>query len=511
MRLPLGGARQRALLALLLTRANEIVSVDRLVDDLWGGEPPRTAVNTLQYYVSQLRKVLGAERILTQPPGYVIRVAPGELDLHRFERLVERGGAERLREAIALWRGAPLADFVYEPFAQAEIARLGELRLAALEERVELDLALGRHAQLVGELEALIREHPLRERLRGQLMVALYRSGRQAEALEAYQDVRRALVEELGIEPGPPLQRLERAVLVHDAALDLEQPHAQSPGQAEPSRTILIAPRGSEGLDALVGLAERLAGEKPGWEVIIACLTSAEALGTATALANERRARLAKVGVASRAVAFTSASPGEDLARLATEQEVELVLTDCRPGEDVRTGDLRAVLAGAPCDLGLLLGGRESPDPGPNRPVLVPFGGAEHDWAAVEVAAWIAAATGATLTLAGAEGNRHTRKRDASRLLANASLLIQRAVGVATEPLLIPPNADAIVSAAEEASLIVAGLSDRWHLEGVGETRAEIARRARPPLLLARRGLRPGGIAPRHTLTRFTWSIKDSR
>src|SRR5262249_61643060 len=134
-----------------------------------GGEPPRTAVNTLQYYVSQLRKVLGAERILTQPPGYVIRVAPGELDLHRFERLVERGGAERLREAIALWRGAPLADFVYEPFAQAEIARLGELRLAALEERVELDLALGRHAQLVGELEALIREHPLRERLRGQL------------------------------------------------------------------------------------------------------------------------------------------------------------------------------------------------------------------------------------------------------------------------------------------------------------------------------------------------------
>src|SRR5207248_3531928 len=131
----LGGGRQRALLALLLTRSNEVVSTDRLVDQLWGAQPPRTALNTIQYYVSQLRKLLGADRIVTRPPGYLIRVEPGELDLERFERLVEEGGAEGLRQALALWRGAPLADFAYEAFAQAAIGRLEELRLTALEQR----------------------------------------------------------------------------------------------------------------------------------------------------------------------------------------------------------------------------------------------------------------------------------------------------------------------------------------------------------------------------------------
>src|SRR5262245_12807300 len=218
--LPLGGTLQRAVLALLLTRPNEVVSVDRMIDQLWPTDPPRTAANTLQFYLSQLRKLLGHDRIVTRAPGYTLRLEPDELDLERFERLVARGDADSLREALALWRGPALADLAFEPFAQVEIARLHELRLTVLEQRIDADLALGRHAQLVSELEALTHEHPLRERLHGQLMLALYRSGRQADALSAYQEARSTLVDELGIEPSVDLQRLEKAILQHDRALD---------------------------------------------------------------------------------------------------------------------------------------------------------------------------------------------------------------------------------------------------------------------------------------------------
>ena len=172
--LPLGGSKQRALLADLLLHANAVVPVERLIDDLWGASPPATVAKSVQVYVSRLRKQLGDGRLVTRPPGYVLRVDPSELDVARFEALVTRArGAEpevaaaRLREALALWRGPPLADLAYEPFAQAEIARLEELRLAALEQRIDAELAPGRHAELVGELEALAAEHPLRERLRG--------------------------------------------------------------------------------------------------------------------------------------------------------------------------------------------------------------------------------------------------------------------------------------------------------------------------------------------------------
>ena len=204
----LGAAKQRALLAILLVHANELVSSDRLIDELWP-QPPETAANTLQVYVGKLRKALEpgrargapAEVLITRAPGYMLRVEAGQLDAERFESLLADGSrareagespaaAELLREALALWRGDALADFIYEPFAQGEIARLEELRLSALEERIEADLGLGRHAALVGELEGLVREHPLRERLRAQLMLALYRDGRQADALEVYRDAR---------------------------------------------------------------------------------------------------------------------------------------------------------------------------------------------------------------------------------------------------------------------------------------------------------------------------------
>jgi DNA-binding SARP family transcriptional activator/class 3 adenylate cyclase len=233
----LPGGRGRALLALLILHAGEVVSADRLIDELWGESPPPTATTALQGLVSNLRKRLeparagGAARAVlrTVPPGYVLATDPARVDANLFRRLLEEAGgaataerSARLLRALSRWRGPALAAFTYQPFAQREITALEELRLVAIEERVEADLPLGRHGQLVAELEALVAEHPFRERLRGQLMVALYRAGRQAEALEVYRDARHALAEELGIEPGPGLRQLEGAVLRQDPSLDLE-------------------------------------------------------------------------------------------------------------------------------------------------------------------------------------------------------------------------------------------------------------------------------------------------
>ena len=225
-----GGARQRAVLALLVLHANQVVPSERVLLELWGEDAPPGAANALQAAVSRLRRALPEGRLVTRPPGYLFRAFADEVDLGRFERLLAQGrqalgdgaaaeAAETLGLALELWRGPALADFRYEPFAQAEIARLDELRLVCLEERIEADLALGAGGELVGELQRLVGEHPLRERLRGQLMLALYRSGRQAEALEAYREVRELLLEELGLEPAPALGELETAILRHDPAL----------------------------------------------------------------------------------------------------------------------------------------------------------------------------------------------------------------------------------------------------------------------------------------------------
>lgn len=231
--LPLGGPKARALLALLLLHANEALSRERLIDALWGEQPPATAPKALQVYVSQLRRAIGPERVLeTTATGYRLSPGPGQLDLDRFEALLGDGrtalrdgdasaASRHFGEALSIWRGPALADLAYEPFAQPEIARLEDLRLAALEGRIESELQLGRHTELTGELEALAAQNPLREHMRSLLMLALYRSGRQAEALEAYQDVRRVLVDELGIEPGRELRELEQAILRQDPVLDL--------------------------------------------------------------------------------------------------------------------------------------------------------------------------------------------------------------------------------------------------------------------------------------------------
>jgi DNA-binding SARP family transcriptional activator len=222
----LPGRNPRALLTLLLLRAGTVVATTRLVEELWGEHPPPTATTSLQNAVSQLRKALGADVVETRAPGYVLRVPRDRVDAHRFEDVVSRSGstpaaerAETLRQALALWRGPALAEFALEEFAQPEIRRLDELRLTAIEKRIEAELELGHHADLVGELEALIAEHPLRERFRAQLMLALYRSGRQAEALRSYQEARGTLVEELGIDPGAELQRLQGMILRQEAGL----------------------------------------------------------------------------------------------------------------------------------------------------------------------------------------------------------------------------------------------------------------------------------------------------
>ena len=238
--LPLGGAKPRALLALLLLHANEVVSRDRLIEALWPGRAPGSAEHSLDVQISRLRKALAPdELLLTRSGGYVLEVEPDAIDAARFERLLDAGrranaagepadALQSLEPALALWRGQALAEVAYEDFARADAERLEELRLVAIEERVEAELALGRHDTLIAELEALTARHPLRERLRGQLMLALYRAGRQAEALRVYSDTRKRLVEELGIEPGPALRELEQAILRQDPVLELPRVRAPS-------------------------------------------------------------------------------------------------------------------------------------------------------------------------------------------------------------------------------------------------------------------------------------------
>jgi DNA-binding SARP family transcriptional activator len=498
--LPVTGAKQRALLAILLLHPNEVVSSGRLIDELWSEEPPGSGSTALQVRVSQLRKTLGAggQLIVTQHPGYLVRLEHEQLDLQRFERLVaEAEGAEpaqasaKLREALELWRGPPLAEFAFEAFAQVAIGRLEELRLAALESRIEADLALGRHHELVGELDALVVEHPLRERVRAQLMLALYRSGRQAEALDAYKRMRRTLVDELGIEPTAALQELERRLLQQDPSLDLARPVTLS-------RSVIVVPLDELNLDALVALAEPLVGN-PARELILVRLVADRDLSRVTAVLPKRRQALLAKGHAARAAAFTTMDPGADLVRLTTEQDADLLLLDARPAllEDEVT---RAVLRAAPCDVAVFVARNSPPAPGP---VLVPFTGAEHDWSAVEFGAWLARNQDVPLRLAGPEETG----RDASRLLARASLAVQRALGVAAEPLLLEPGPDGLVRAAGDAALVVLGLSDRWRKDGLGPVRSALTTRARPPVVLVRRGLRPGGLAPPESYTRFTWSI----
>jgi DNA-binding SARP family transcriptional activator len=510
----LGGPKPRALLTLLLLHPNQVVPADRLIDELWGEDSPEHAATALRVNVARLRKALPLDVVTTRSPGYAIRLEPDALDLHRFERMADEGrsllardlpadASARLHDALSLWRGPALADFAYESFAQAAIGRLEEIRLAAVELRIDADLTLGRHDELVGELEALVAEHPLRERLRRSLMTALYRSGRQAEALDAYRGARRVLVDELGIEPSAALQELERAILRHDPGLDVR---ARAPREIA-ERSILVDLGDETRVDALLAAAEPLA-RHPARAVILARLVAdaAELRPTAARL-EKRRSELEARGIPARAASFTAPALGVELARLATELDVDLMLAGA-PDDLLTDGtpdpQLAVLLSEAPCDVALLVPRGSMPD----GPVLVPFGGAEHDWAAVELGAWFARAGAVRLRLAGAAAVPEHGKRDASRLLSHGALAVQRVLGISAEPLLTPPGEEGMLEASRDAGLLVVGLSTRWHREGLGQARLRLAREAVPPTLLVRRGLRPGGLAPPAALTSFTWSIR---
>jgi len=500
----LGGPKQRATLAILLLNANRVVSVERLADDLYAGAPPVTAVTQVQRQVSDLRKALGAKTIETRSPGYVLHAEPGRLDLERFEQLTHaaaqalhdgdaQSAADQLRRALELWRGAPLADLTYEAFAQNAIGRLDELRLGARESRFEAELELGRHAQLLGELEALVWDHPLRERLRAQLMLALYRAGRQADALEVYRRTRETLVEQFGIEPSSLLRELERKILAQDPTLD-------APSAAAPERTLLVVPSSGERLDALLSVARALGG-LPDRTTIVARLVAAgqEVQAAATALA----AAASAVGGAVRTAAFTSLEPARDIVRLARNYDVDVVLVDAADEEELHA--LAGVGEHSPADLAVLSGpGVEWPGGG----VFVPFGGTENDWAALELGARLAEAAGTPLRLVGTAADPARGRRDASRLLADASLAVQRVVGVPAEPLLADVSEEALVEAVRPAAVVVCGLPGRWRAEGPGTLRRALLGPDGPPALFVQRGTRPGVLAPGESRTRFSWSLE---
>lgn len=296
----IAGAKQRALLALLVLRANEVVRTELLVDELWGERPPRNAAAALQTHISRLRKTLGPDTITSRKWGYVLRAAPEEIDLRQFERLAvdaeplaARERASKLAEALALWRGPPLADLVGEPALQRDIARLEELRLSTLERRIDAELEAGQNGNLVGELEDLIAEHPLREHFRWLLILALYRAGRQAEALEVYRETRRVLTEELGLEPSPALKELEQAILRQDPSLD---------PKASPSRTEPPA----------VSPDERTRRRLP--PVALLALLALGLAGAATAIALVRPAKGTNSGTATEAIFETLPTTVTDIA-----------------------------------------------------------------------------------------------------------------------------------------------------------------------------------------------------
>ncbi len=284
--LALGGPKQRALLAILLLHANAPVSRDRLVDGLWGDRPPESPAQTLDTYISRLRKLLGPARVERRAGGYALRVEPGELDLDRFERLAAQG---ELADALAVWRGPALADLLLEPFASGVAERLEERRLHVVEDRMDADLARGSGTELVAELEWLVREHPLRERLLAQLMLALYRAGRQSAALEAYRHAKRSLAEELGLDPGPQLQTLERQILAHDPVLG-------TPARGHPTRR-----RARRRWPALAAVAAALAVAGAAAGLVVASGGARSPTGP-----SDRLGRLLAIGAGSGAVAHAS-------------------------------------------------------------------------------------------------------------------------------------------------------------------------------------------------------------
>jgi DNA-binding SARP family transcriptional activator len=497
-----GSARRRALLALLALNAGRVVGVERLVDALWGESPPRTAVHVLHVYVSDLRRSLPDEVLVTAAPGYELRVPLGAVDLADFERLVSRGrealsagdpagAVVSLDEALALWRGPVLEDLAGAGFVQVEARRLDELRLAARELWALAGLALGGVPGLVPQLLELVGEHPFRERPHALLMRALAVDGRQAEALEVYATVRARLADELGVEPGAELRAAQAAVLRQQAA--------PAP-LVTPTGVVLAVSRDPRRLDALAFVASRAAAAA-GRELLVAAVldantsTPADLTAAAAAAVTAQRSSPGP----GRSAAFRSRNLAGHVTALAAEHNADLVVLDAAGligAQGHLTGWVVAVLANVTADVVLL------PDDPPTAglPFAVPFGGSEHDWAAAELAALLTRASGSALRLIGAL----TDQDDASRLVARVGLAVQRTVGVDVEPILTEATVPGLLAGMAGATAVI-GVSERWRSEGLGPFRQQLADAA-PGTLMIRRGPRPGLLAPPTSGTRFAWS-----
>lgn len=520
---PLGAAKLRVILALLALRNGEVVSLDALIEGLWPGSHPATASKTLQGYVSELRHELEPGEtpdrsvIATRTPGYVLELPPESIDLMRFERLW-RAGREALREgdserasrlldsALALWRGDPLMDIAGEGEISLELGRLEEMRLLCTEDRFDVDLAQGGPVLPCAELERLVAEHPFRERLSGQLMLALYRSGRQAEALDVYRSLYNRLSEQLGVSPTPAMASLEHAILNQDPALLSDQGVP-----AVERRSLLVAGQTSSDLEPLTWLATQITGAEPERDLMIVRVVSghngadrSQLLQAATRRLSEHRDRLVERGSGrARIAAFASSDVGADLIRLAEHQEADLILIE--GSSDLLGGHFGAadhLLSHAPCDVAVHLHRGGEPT---GEAIVVPFGGNEHDWAALEIGVLVARQSGLPLLVAGAA--RDEEGADSSRLLADASLIVQRSYGVLVEPAIVAPGPAGMLELAAGALLVLAGLSARFRTRGLGETRYRIAVEAPCDVVFVRRGARPGVLAPSWTSTSFGWSL----
>jgi DNA-binding SARP family transcriptional activator/nucleotide-binding universal stress UspA family protein len=516
---PVDGPHLRALLAILLLRANTPVSRDRLVDDVWQQEPPRRASNALQALVFRLRRALapeGAAMIAHSAVGYMLAVPRSRLDLFRVEddwaaaraalRADDPETASRtLSATLDMWRGDPLAEFAGQWFADADRHRLVEIRLAVQCDRFDAKLALGHHQQVLAELATVVAEHPNQERPLRQLMLALYRCGRQVDALAEYTTARRRLDEDFGLAPGSELQQLERAILRQDPALDLPVGAV-----SVASQPIILWSSSADALAPMVALTATLATEASGRELLLVrLLGEAEATHLSVAVTKQAELvhRLGRSRIIARSAAFTSTSPGDDLVRLADEQSSVLVLLELgdeqQPLSDLHT----KVLDDCACDVGLLAM-RVGKRPRAQAAVLVPFGGNDHDWTALEIGCWLARASNAPLCLLGVSGGRDGA-RDASRTLASASLAAQRSYGIVAEPEIVPSGADGILERTAGARALVVGLSFRRGLRGLGSVRETLLARSDCPVMQVRRGRRPGGFAPARAVTMFTWSLSD--
>jgi DNA-binding SARP family transcriptional activator len=502
--LDLGGPRRAALLALLALSPGRPVGVDRLVNDIWGEDPPRTAAHRLQVLASEARKLLPTGAIVHRPAGYVLEVLPDSVDVFEFERELSDGRAALARgqharaatvlsDALARWRGAALADLAGLDFAEAAARRLEELRTAARELELEARLAGGQASQVIPLLFDLVRDQPLHERRSALLMRALAADGRRAEALAVYAEIRRRLDDELGIQPGPELLDTHRTLVRSETA---------TPRTADPARpgAVIAVGRDADSLAAAVAGGEPVAAAS-GRELIVICLVHRDAserpdLHTASALA--RQAATAS-GVRARSAAFVTHDLAHDVGAFAEEHDASVVILGA--GDIVAparfSSATAALLDQVTAHVAFAFGDTRRPGAG----VAALFGGSEHDWAALELAALIARATQTPLRLVGAV----TDGGDASRLLARASLAVQYVVDIEVEQALVHPTATELLSAAGERRLLL-GVSDRWRSEGLGALRMSLATAA-PGGLIVRRGTRPGLLAPADAGTRFSWSI----